>query len=239
MCLGNFYQKENFHSFTTPHVCPTKAICWPSWYKSLHICALLLHWASSSFVTLVRCPFILVWSRSCALHQLNFYTGSQLCHSIHPQNKTPCLMISLSSILQMRHVLLKKREREKMACPRSMTQKKMDTSMPMKKRMKKIVILPCPHVIQIKGREIHKRSIPFPSSTIHLPHMYTILIILFDLSPPQILCLILQYMWHKCMLPLLLPWAPHKPYLEVGWKQAMPWWGYIYTMSNMRDPMEK
>ena len=32
-------------------------------------------------------------------------------------------MISLSSILQMRHGLLKK-EREKMACPRSMTQKK-------------------------------------------------------------------------------------------------------------------
>ena len=27
MCLGNFYQKENLHSFTTPRVCPTKAIC--------------------------------------------------------------------------------------------------------------------------------------------------------------------------------------------------------------------
>ena len=76
MCLGNFYQKENLHSFTTPRVCPTKAIYWPSWYKSLHIWALLLHWASSNFVTLVRCLFILAWSRSCALHQLNFYTGS-------------------------------------------------------------------------------------------------------------------------------------------------------------------
>ena len=55
MCLGNFYQKENPHSFTTPRVCPTKTIWWSSWYKSLHICALLLHWASSNFVTLVRC----------------------------------------------------------------------------------------------------------------------------------------------------------------------------------------
>ena len=57
--------------------------------------------------------FIHVWSRSRALHQLNFYTGSQLCHSIHPQNKTPCLMISLSlsSIFQMRHGLSKKREK--------------------------------------------------------------------------------------------------------------------------------
>ena len=93
-----FIKEENLHSFTTPRVCPTKAICWPSWYKSLHICTLLLQWASSNFVTLVRCPFILVWSRSCALHQLNFYIGSQLCHSIHLQNKTPCLMISLSFI---------------------------------------------------------------------------------------------------------------------------------------------
>ena len=55
MCLENFYQKKNLDSFTTQRVCPTKAICWPSWYKSLHICALLLHWASSNFVTLVRC----------------------------------------------------------------------------------------------------------------------------------------------------------------------------------------
>ena len=54
MCLENFYQKEKSHSFTTPRVCPTKAIWWASWYKSLHICALLLLWASSNFVTLVR-----------------------------------------------------------------------------------------------------------------------------------------------------------------------------------------
>ena len=56
MCLGNFYHMKNLHSFTTPRVCPTKAICWYSWYKSLCICGLLLHWASSNFVTLVRCP---------------------------------------------------------------------------------------------------------------------------------------------------------------------------------------
>ena len=37
--------------------------------------------------------------------------------------------LSLSSIFQMRHGLLKKgkKEREKMACPRSMTQKKIGT----------------------------------------------------------------------------------------------------------------
>ena len=43
------------NSFTNPRVCPTKAICWSSWDKSSHICALLLHWASSNFVTLARC----------------------------------------------------------------------------------------------------------------------------------------------------------------------------------------
>ena len=123
MCLGNFYQKENLHSFTTPRVCPTKAICRSSWYKPLHICALLLHWASSNFVTLVRCLFILAWSRSGALHQLNFYTGSQLCHSIHPQNKTPCLMISLSLISLKWGMSYLKKRKKKMACPRSMTQK--------------------------------------------------------------------------------------------------------------------
>ena len=114
-----FIKKKNLHSFTTPRVCPTKAICWPSWYKPLHICVLLLHWASSNFVTLVRCFFILAWSRSCALHQLNFYTGSQLCHSIHSQNKTPYLMISpLSSNLQMSHGLYKKRWHAQEAWPK-------------------------------------------------------------------------------------------------------------------------
>ena len=77
MCLGIFYQKENHHSFTTPRVCPTKAICWSSWYKSLHICALLLLWASSSFVTLVRCLSYL-FDQDHVLHQLNFYTRRQL-----------------------------------------------------------------------------------------------------------------------------------------------------------------
>ena len=48
-------KKKTSHSFTTPRVCPTKAIWWSSWYKSLHIFALLLLWASSNFVTLVRC----------------------------------------------------------------------------------------------------------------------------------------------------------------------------------------
>jgi len=76
--------------------------------------------------------FILVWSRSCALHQLNFYTGSQLCHSIHPQNKTPCLMISLSSILQMRHGLFKqKRWHAQEAWPKKWTHQ-----CPWKKRKK-------------------------------------------------------------------------------------------------------
>ena len=137
-------------------------------------------------------------------------------------------MISLSSILQMRHGLLKKK-REKMACPRSMTQKKtLDTEGPRKKI--NIVILPCPHVIQIKGREIHKKE--YSISTIHLPHMCTILINMFDLSSPWIFCLILQYMWHKCMLPFFLPCAPHKPSLEVGWKEAKPWW---YTQWATRE----
>ena len=124
----------------------------------------------------------------------------------------------------------RKEKREKMACPRSMTQKKtLDTEGP----RKKIVILPCPHVIQIKGKEIHKKE--YSISTIHLPHMCIILINMFDLSSPWIRCLILQYMWHKCMLPFFLPWAPHKPSLEVGWKQAMLWWGYIHNEWHERS----
>ena len=123
-----------------------------------------------------------------------------------------------------------------MACPRSMTQKKtLDTEGPRKKYIY-IVILPCPHVIQIKGREIHKKE--YSISTIHLPHMCTILINMFDLSSPWILCLILQYMWHKCMLPFPLSWAPHKPSLEVGWKEAKPWWGYIHSEQHERPYRE-
>ena len=114
--------------------------------------------------------FIHVRSRSRALHQLNFYIGSQLCHSIHPQNKTPCLMISLSlsNISQMRHGLSKK----KMACPRCMTQKNGHINVHEKKRRRereeKEYIQPCPHIIQIKEREIHKMSILFSPSTFHI-----------------------------------------------------------------------
>ena len=96
-----------------------------------------------------------------------------------------------------------------------------------------IVILPCPHVIQIKGREIHKKE--YSISTIHLPHMCIILINMFDLSSPWIRCLILQYMWYKSMLPFFLPWVPQKPSIEVGWKEAKPWWGYIHSERHERS----
>ena len=96
-----------------------------------------------------------------------------------------------------------------------------------------IVISPCPHVIQIKGREIHKKE--YSISTNHLPHMCKILINLCDLSSPWIHCLILQYMWRKCMLSFLLPWAPYKLSLEVGWKQAMLWWGHINNERHERS----
>ena len=222
-----------------------------------HICPVV----SLSFFKLCdpsEMSFILVWSRSCALHQLNFYTGSQLCHSIHPQNKTPRLMISLSSIFQMRHGLFKKREREKkMACPRSMTQKKQRKNghINVHEKKRKKWTHQCPWKKKKKERQEKKyiyiaMSSCYPNkgerfikgvfhSTIHLPHICTILINLCDLSSPWIHCLILQYMWLKCMLPFSLPCTPHKLSLEVGWKEAMPWWGYIYTMSDMRDPMEK
>ena len=70
----------------------------------------------------------------------------------------------------MRHGLFKK----KMACPRSMTQKKerknghINVHEKKKEKKKKIYIWPCPHVIQIKEREIHKRSISFH----HPPYTY-------------------------------------------------------------------
>ena len=97
-----------------------------------------------------------------------------------------------------------------------------------------IYIWPCPHVIQIKERERFIKGV-FHSITIHLPHLCTILINLFDLLSPWIHCLILQYMWHKCMLPFFLPWAPHKPSLEVGWKEAKPRWEYRHSERNERS----
>ena len=122
-----------------------------------------------------------------------------------------------------------------MACPRSMTQKNGHINVHEKKRRREKEekkIQPCTHVIQTKEREIHRRSISFPSSTFH---MCTILINLFDLSSPWIHCLILQYMWHKCMLPFLLTRDPHKLSLEVGWKQAMLWWGYKHNEWHERS----
>ena len=139
--------------------------------------------------------FILVFSRSYALHQLNFYTGSQLCHYIHPQNKTPCLIISLSSIFQMRHGLYiyKKRER-KDGMPKKHDPKKerknMDTSMSMKKKEREKIYLAMSSCYPNKGERDSKKE--YSISTIHLPHMCTILINQCDLSSPWILCLILQ-----------------------------------------------
>ena len=49
-------------------------------------------------------------------------------------------MISLS-YLSIEAWAIEKKKREKMACPRSMTQKKMDTSMSMKKREKKDIYI--------------------------------------------------------------------------------------------------
>ena len=111
--------------------------------------------------------FILVWSRSCALHQMNFYTGSQLCHSIHPQNKTP--MISLSSIFQMRHGLSKKRY----GMPKKHDPKKWTQEGP-KKIYNSIAMSSC---YPNKGERFIKAVFP---PIIHLPHMCTILISLFD-----------------------------------------------------------
>ena len=111
MCLGNFYQKKNLHSFTTPHACPTKAICWSSWDKSSHICALLLHWASSNFVILVRCLSYLFDQDH--VHSTSWISTLEVSYAIPSIHKIK-LQWSLSSIFQMRHVLLKKeKKREK------------------------------------------------------------------------------------------------------------------------------
>jgi hypothetical protein len=42
-------------------------------------------------------------------------------------------------------------------------------------------------------------------------------------------------MWHMCILPFYLPWAPHKLSLEVARKEAMPWWGYIHIECHQRS----
>ena len=89
-------------------------------------------------------------------------------------------MISLSSIFQMRHGLLKKRKKRerKDGMPKKHDPKKIGAHEgpsvkknwthegPRKKRIYS-GIYTCPHVIQIKGIEIHKRSTPFPPSTFY------------------------------------------------------------------------
>ena len=128
-------------------------------------------------------------------------------------------------------------EREKMACQRSTTKKKEKYWTQECPRKKNHIAMTSCH--SNKSREGFMQEVFYFDHSPSMLHTCTILISLYDLSSPWIRCLILQYMWHKCMLPFLLPWAPHKPSLEVGWKETMPWWGYIYTMSDMRDPMEK
>jgi len=84
---------------------------------------------------------------------------------------------------------------------------------------------------KMKERGIHARSLLFWS----LFHTRAqILINLYDLTSPWINYLILQYMWHMCMLPFYLPWSPHNLSLEVGWKEAMLWWGYIHIERHER-----
>ena len=92
--------------------------------------------------------FILVWSRSRALHQLNFYTGSQLCHSIHQQSKTPCLMISLSLVsfkCGMGYSKKKKKKEKRWhaqeAWPQKKVRKKWTHQCPWKKKRKKNIYI--------------------------------------------------------------------------------------------------
>ena len=69
----------------------------------LHICALLLLWASSNFVTLVRCLSYLLDQDH--VHSTSWTSTLEVSYaipSIH-KIKTSSLMISLSSIFQMRH----------------------------------------------------------------------------------------------------------------------------------------
>jgi len=73
---GKFYfKKGTLHSFTTPCVCPTKAICWSSWYK-LYVYVPCCCIDFIKFCDPSEMSFISVWSRSRTLHKLNFYIGS-------------------------------------------------------------------------------------------------------------------------------------------------------------------
>ena len=123
--------------------------------------------------------------------------------------------------------------------PKKHDPKKWTHEYPIKKEKKlnnNIAMTSC-HSNKRRERDLCKESFIW-SSTIHAPHACTILISLYDLSSPWIHYLILQYMWHMCMLSFYLPWAPHKLSLEVGWKEVMLWWD-VYTLNDMSDPMEK
>ena len=118
--------------------------------------------------------------------------------------------------------------------PKKHDQKKWTHQYPWKKREKKeniYIYIAMSSCYPNKGERFIKGVF---HSIIYLPHMCTILISLFDLSSPWTHFLISQYMWHKCMIPFLLPWAPDKLSLEVGWKQAMLWWGYIHNGRHER-----
>ena len=124
MCLGNFYQKKTsialqLHMFILPKPYVDLRD------KTLYICALLLHWASSNFVTLVRCLSYLFDQDH--LHSNSQTSTLEVSYAIliHPQNENSMFNdLSLVSPKRGMGYSKKREKREKMACPRSMTQKK-------------------------------------------------------------------------------------------------------------------
>ena len=104
----------------------------------LHKCALLLLWASSNFVTLVR--FLSYLFDQDHVHSTSWTSTLEVSYAIPSIHKIKLHVEWSLSLVSLKWGMgYRKEKREKMACPRSMTQKK------------NIVILPCNHVIQIKG----------------------------------------------------------------------------------------
>ena len=89
------------------------------------------------------------------------------------------------------------------------------------------------HILMLpKEREIHKRSFLLSPSTFHTPAQ--------SWSTCMICYLHRSIVWFcnicdtSACFHFHLPWAPHKLSLDVGWKEAMPWWGYIHNEQHER-----
>ena len=119
------------HVFALP-----KPYDWSSWYKPLHICALLLHWASSNFVTLVRCLSYMFDQDH--VHSTSWTSTLKVSYAIPSIHKINSMFNDLSLVSFKWGMGYQKKERKrKDGIPQKHDPKKWTHQCPWKKRGKK------------------------------------------------------------------------------------------------------